>query len=82
MVKDFVVPPDASAESVGARCHLAVASVARQVSVFEMRSLLLDRSTQVITCAAGAAVAGERCAAISESAQAAITTLKTPDAFT
>jgi len=47
-----------------------------------MRSLPLAKSTQVITCAAGAAVAGERCAAISESAQAAITTLKTPDAFT
>ena len=82
MVKDFVVLPDASAESVGARCHLAMASVVRQVSVFEMRSLPLTKSTQVITCAAGAAVAGERCAAISESAQAAITTLKTPDAFT
>ena len=82
MVKDFVVPPDASAELVGARCHLAVASVVRQVSVFEMRSLPLTKSTQVITCAAGAAIAGERCAAISESAQVAITTLKTPGAFT
>jgi hypothetical protein len=81
MVKDFVVPPDASAESVGARCHLAVASVVRQVSVFEMRSLPLARSTQVITCAAGAAVAGERCAAIREIAQVAITTLRTPDNF-
>ena len=81
MVKDFVVPPEASAESVGARRHLAVASVVRQVSVFEMRSLPLARSTQVITCAAGAAVAGERCAAIREIAQVAITTLKTPDNF-
>ena len=82
IVKDFVVPPDASAESVEARCHFAVASVFRQVPVLEMRSLPLTKSTQVITCAAGAAVAGERCAAISESAQAAITTLKTPGAFT
>ena len=79
MVKDFVVPPDAIAESVGARCHLAVASVERQVSVFEMRSLPLARSTQVITCAAGAAVAGERCAAIREIEQVAITTLRKPD---
>ncbi len=82
MVRDFVVPPDANAESVGVRRHLAVASVVRQVPVFEMRSLPVARSTQEIICAAGAAVAGERCAAISESAQPAITTLKTPDAFT
>jgi hypothetical protein len=82
IVKDFVVPPDASAKSVGARCHLAVASVVRQVSVFEMRSLPLTKSTQVITCAAGAAVAGERCAAIRERAQVVITTLRTPDIFT
>ena len=81
MVKDLVVPPDASAESVGARCHLAVASVVRQVSVLEMRSLPLTKSTQVITCVAGAAVAGERCAAITEIAQVAITTLRTPDIF-
>ena len=58
MVKDFVVPPDASAESVGARCHLVVASVVRQVPVLEMRSLPLAKSTQVTTCAADAAVAG------------------------
>ena len=82
MVKDFVVPLDAIAESVGARCHLAVASVARQVSVFEMRSLPLARSTQVTTCAAGAAVAGERCVAITEIAQVAMTNLNTPGAFT
>jgi hypothetical protein len=82
MVKDFVVLPDANAESVGVRRHLATASVVRQVPVFEMRSLLLDRSTQVTTCAAGAAVAGERCAAMSESAQVVITTLRTPDFFT
>ena len=82
MVKDFVVPPDASAESVGARFHLAVASVVRQVPVFEMRSLPVARSTQEIICAAGAAVAGERCVAITEIAQVAITTLKTPGAFT
>jgi len=68
------VLPDASAESVEARCHLVMASVVRQVSVFEMRSLPLTKSTQVITCAAGAAVAGERCAAMSESAQVVITT--------
>ena len=82
MVKDFVVLPDASAESVGARCHLAMASVARQVSVFEMRCLPLTKSTQVITCAAGAAVAGERCAVITEIAQVAMTNLNTPGAFT
>ena len=82
MVKDFVVPPEASAESVGARCHLAVASVVRQVSLFEMRSLPLAKSTQVTTCAAGAAVAGERCAVIREIAQVAITTLRTPDILT
>ncbi len=82
MVKDFVVLPDASAESVGARCHLAMASVVRQVPVFEMRSLPVARSTQVITCAAGAAVAGERCAATSERAQVAMATLRTPDFFT
>jgi len=58
MVKVLVVPLDASAESVGARCHLAVASVVRQVSVLEMRSLPLARFTQVTR--AGAAVAGER----------------------
>ena len=79
MVKGLVVPPEASAESVGARCHLAVASVVRQVLVLEMRSLPLAKSTQVMTCAAGAAVAGERCAAIREIAQVAITTLRTPD---
>ena len=82
IVKDFVLPPDASAESVGARCHFAVASAVRQVPVFEMRSLPLTKSTQVITCAAGAAVAEERCPAISERAQVAITNLKTPGAFT
>jgi hypothetical protein len=37
--------------------HFAVASVVRQVLVLEMRSLPLARSTQVITCAAGAAEA-------------------------
>ena len=74
MVRDFVVPPDANAESVGARCHLAVASVVRQVPVFEMRSLPLARSMQVITCATGTAVAGERCAAMSERAQVVINT--------
>ena len=82
IVKDFVVPPDASAESVGAMRHLAVASVVRQVPVLEMRSLPLARSTQVITCAAGAAVAGDRCAVIRENAQVAITTLRTPGFFT
>ena len=82
IVKDFVVPPDANAESVGVRRHLAVASVVRQVPVFEMRSLPVARSTQEIICAAGAAFAGDKCAAISESAQAAITTLRTPDFFT
>ena len=83
MVKDFVVPPEASAESVGARCHLAIAStVVRQVSVFEMRSLPLAKSTQVITCVAGAAVAGERCAAITEIAQVAMTNRITPGVFT
>ena len=75
----FVVLPDASAESVGARCHLATASVVRQVSVLEMRSLPPARSTQVTNCAAGAAVAGDRCAAIKEIVQVAITTLMTPD---
>ena len=82
MVRDLVVLPDANAESTGERCHLARASVVvRQVPVFEMRSLPLTKSTQVITCAAGAAVAGERCAAIREIAQVAITTLRTPDNF-
>ena len=82
MVKDLVVPPEASAESVGAMCHFAVASVVRQVPVFEMRSMPLTKSTQVITCAAGAAVAGERCAATSERAQVAMTNLIKPGIFT
>ena len=56
-----------------------MASVVRQVSVLEMRSLPLARSTHVTNCVAGAAVAGERCAAIRKIAQVAITTLRTPD---
>ena len=57
MVRDLVVLPDANAESTGSRRHLARASVVvRQVPVFEMRSLPLARSTQVITCAAVAGV--------------------------
>ena len=50
--------PDANAESTGTRRHLARASeVARQVPVFEMRSVPVCRLTQVTS--AGAAVAGE-----------------------
>ena len=74
--------PDASAESVEARCHLAAASVVRQVPVFEVRSLSLTKSTQVTTCAAGAAIAGERCVAIAKIAQVAMTNLITPCVFT
>ena len=81
IVNDLVVSPEAGAESVGAMRHFAVASVVRQVPVFEMRSLPLTKSTQVITCAAGAAVAEERCPAISERAQVAMTNLRTPSAF-
>jgi hypothetical protein len=55
----LVVLPDANAESTGSRRHLARASgVARQVPVFEMRSVPVCRLTQVTS--AGAAVAGER----------------------
>jgi hypothetical protein len=46
-----------------------------------MRSLPVVRSTQVTTCAAGAAVAGEMCAAIREIAQVVINTLRKPDLF-
>ena len=79
IVKDFVVPPEGSAESVGVRFHLAVASEVRQVPFLEMRSLPLTKSTQVTNCATGAAVAGGRSAVISEIAQVATTTLRTPD---
>ena len=82
IVKDFVVPPEGSAESVGVRFHLAVASEVRQVPFLEMRSLPLTKSTQVTNCAAGAAVAGERCAAITEIAQVVMTAFRTPNDFT
>ena len=82
IVRDLVVPPDASAESVEASRHLAVASVVRQLPVFEMRSLPVVRSRQVTNCAIGAAVANERCAAISEIAQVTMSAFRTPNIFT
>ena len=82
IIKDLVVSAEVSAESVGASRHLAMASVVRQLPVFEMRSLLVERSRQVTNCATGAAVASERCAAISEIPQAAMSAFRTPSIFT
>lgn len=71
--------PDASAESDLARCHLAIASVVeRHVAVFEIRSLPLTRSTQVISWVEGAALAGIKFTTAKESTQVASTTFTFP----
>jgi hypothetical protein len=50
MVKYFAVALFVSEESLGARCHFAIASCGvRQVPFFEIRSLRVTRSTHVVS---------------------------------